>query len=483
MKKDIHHRRTYLLLLIAVGALALLSPANAKAQQYNMVFKLAGATDTVAYIARHYCDELQVLDSARLDKDGAYHFVGRRNWPRGIYAFVGQKRDKAIGDFTIDGSQKFTITADAKLSPASVKVSGSYANEQMFSYLATIQEARRQSDEIKKRKNDPATREAALADEEALDKRMHEYDSTARHPKKPVLFFDLVNATENPRVPDEVENKPYYYRAHYWDGIEFSDHSLRYTPQFFNKVNYFFFGVLFHADADTICRSLDALMERTGGDTAMMRYILEFITPRYYRSSAKKVGWDAVWCHIAERYYLANKCPWATEGTLHNMRYNLNRIKKSLIGAPGAELWMADTNQSDDPKDWISSHRFPEKYVILWFWDPDCHHCQEQTAELKTLYDSLKTAPDRRFEVYAVGYESDVNKWKRYVRQHQLPFVNVGGTNVNIDYQEAYNVNSAPTMIILNERREIIMNKLLPVKSILPFLDDYERRQAKSNQK
>ena len=103
---------------------------------------------------------------------------------------------------------------------------------------------------------------------------------------------------------------------------------------------------------------------------------------------------------------------------------------------------------------------------------------QEQTATLKILYDSLSIAGTRDFEVYAVGYESDVDKWKNYVKEHQLPFVNVGGPNVNIDYQEAYNVHGAPTMIILNEERRIIMNKTLPTSSILPFLRDYEQKRS-----
>ena len=69
--------------------------------------------------------------------------------------------------------------------------------------------------------------------------------------------------------------------------------------------------------------------------------------------------------------------------------------------------------------------------------------------------------------------DADIDKWKKYVRQYQLNWVNVGGTNVNIDYQEAYNVHGTPTMIILNEERRIIMNKVLPTKSILPFLKRY----------
>lgn len=63
------------------------------------------------------------------------------------------------------------------------------------------------------------------------------------------------------------------------------------------------------------------------------------------------------------------------------------------------------------------------------------------------------------------------------IRQRaQLPLGQRRRTHVNIDYQEAYNVHGAPTMIILNEKRDIIMNKVLPAKSLLPFLEEYEKR-------
>lgn len=465
---------------IVTTTLLLLACLTAGAQQYFISFKLDGCEDSMLYIARHYRDALQLVDSAKL-RQGTYTFTGSKALKRGIYALVHQGGEKQIGDFVVDGSQRFSITADAKLTASTVKVKGSEANQQMFNYIAAWNKAKDERNVILENKKDPAKKQQAEADEKALIARMDAFDSAARHPKKAQIFFDLLNHFEQPEVPDSVENKPYYYRQHYWDGIfgsrttGLTNADLIYTPNLFNKLNYFFYGVLYNADCDTIIKDLDRLMAIVGPDTAMQRYVLEHVTPRYFRDT-RHIGWDAVWCHIAETYYLAGRCPWATEGTLHNMRYNYNRIKQSIIGAHGQELWMSDTTQSTEPEHWVSSHRFPEKYVILWFWDPDCHHCQKYTAELKTLYDSLKTAPDRRFEVYAVGYESDVPKWKKYIIDHQLPFVNVGGPNVNIDYQEAYNVHGAPTMIILNEKRDIIMNKVIPINSILSFLDGYEKR-------
>ena len=470
--------------IIAVMLMAMAYGAGA--QSYNFCFKLDGVEDSVLYIGRHYRDEVKLVDSSRRASDDSYTFRGKQKWVRGMYALVRQDRTKQIGDFVIDGSLKFTISGDSKLNATSVSVKGCQANQQMFRYMAVEQEAVKEAERIRELKKDSATKAQAELDEKALTERMERFEAEARHPKTPNVFFDLVNACDNGNsdIPDSVENKAYYYRYHYWDKLfevengkrKVENNVLLYSPQLFNKMNYFFFNIVYHADSDTICKELDRLMDRIGDDTAMQRYVLDFITPKYFRST-KNIGWDAVWCHIASEYYLKGRCPWTSEGNMHNMRYNYNRIKQSLIGAHAQELWMLDTTQMDAPGHWFSSHRFPERYVILWFWDPDCHHCQEQSEELKKLYDDMVAKGEKRFEVYAVGYESDVEKWKNYVKEHKFNWVNVGGSNVNIDYQEAYNVHGAPTMIILNEKRDIIMNKVLPVKQLLSFLDEYEKKQ------
>ena len=466
---------------------ALLAPA-AHGQKYEIRFELPKHDTGTYYIGYHYQDKLIPLDSTVVNQEEHLKrvavFKGNRKWETGIYALFTQGDKKPhIIDFTIDGSQRFTI----KLSPSDEvlvdKITGSEANKVMHTYLNKLESAKARARDIDKRKKDPATKAQAEKDMEELNTEMKTFEGDYLKQNSKYRFIQLVSMFRGPEVPDEVENKALYYRQHYWDGVDFSDHSLVRTPDLFNKMNYFFFGVLYQADADTIMRYADLLLDRLANqqpaDTLMMRYFLEFIMPRYYRST-KNIGWDAVWCHLVRKYYLAGKCPWALPGDLRYKRQEVEKLEQSLIGAVGQELLMADTNQSPNPDDWISSHRFPQKYVILWFWDPDCHHCQEQTATLKTLYDSLSATGNKIFEVYAVGYEADVKKWKRYVREHQLPFVNVGGPNVNIDYQIAYNVHGAPTMIILDENRRIIMTKVLPTSQILPFLERYEKRRAEN---
>ncbi len=460
--------------------LALLTPA-VWGQRYKMVFVMppSGTRDSVMYIGQHYRDGFVKMDSASLDKEGTYTFSGRHRWDRGIYALIGQDGKKGVMDFTIDGSQTFTFTLNAQggVTDPQKDIVGSPANQAMYTYINRDSQARKQAKDIDRRKKsgDATVKAEAEREMEALTKEIEAFEKSFIQTNRKYRYFELADMFNGPDVPETVEDKALYYRSHYWDGVDFVDHSLVYTPDLFNKMNYYFFGLLYYSDFDTVALYADRLLDRIEGDTLMMRYVLDFIMPRYYRST-KNVGWDAVWCHLVRRYYLAGKCPWASPSDIANKRQSVEFLEQSLIGAMGQELYMADTNQSANPQDWISSHRFPQRYVILWFWDPDCHHCQEQTETLKHLYDSLSAAGNRPFEVYAVGYEADVNKWKKYVREHNLPFVNVGGPNVNIDYQVAYNVHGAPTMIILNEERRIIMNKVLATKGILPFLKRYEER-------
>ena len=113
----------------------MLGMGGVEAQQYSFTFRLDGATDSVLYIGQHFRDKTTVVDTARLHR-GSYTFAGRRKWERGVYALLRQDGKTAVGDFCIDGSRRFTIEGDARLSAASVKVKGCETNSAMYAYMA-----------------------------------------------------------------------------------------------------------------------------------------------------------------------------------------------------------------------------------------------------------------------------------------------------------------------------------------------------------
>lgn len=457
--------------------LALTVPAAA--QYFNIGFAPVQGAAGRYYLAQHAQDKFVRVDSCVACK-GNIVFQGYRELPRGVYALLDAD-GKLMTDFVVDDKASFSIAMDSVRSNAGMRVRGSAANARMFSYLARLDNANAENRRLQeaKKNSKSAKKNKIVKQMDALGKEMTAYQDSFLREHRTDLFCQLVSMTRNPYVPATITNdtlKSIYFRQHYWDSMDFSFPQVTLTPQLFDKTNYYFFGVLYYQEADTITKYANLLLDRVADKPLLLRYFLDFICPRYQRAD-KHIGWDKVYVNLLKDYYLSGKCPWATQSDLYSKQKEVEFLSQSLIGAHGQELFIADTNQSPDPREWISSHGFPQKYVILWFWDPDCTHCQKQTAELKDLYNKMVADGNKRFEVYAVGYETDVEKWKRYIREHQLPFVNVGGTNVNIDYQVAYNVHGAPSMIILNEKRDIIMNKTLPTDQIMPFLDEYERQQ------
>ena len=56
------------------------------------------------------------------------------------------------------------------------------------------------------------------------------------------------------------------------------------------------------------------------------------------------------------------------------------------------------------------------KYTILIFWDPTCSHCKIEVPKLCQYYDSLKSKG--LVEVFAVGIESDIELWKKFIKDN-----------------------------------------------------------------
>ena len=97
------------------------------------------------------------------------------------------------------------------------------------------------------------------------------------------------------------------------------------------------------------------------------------------------------------------------------------------------------------------------------------------------MYDSLEAKGTRNFDVYAVANDADIDRWKKYVKENNYPWINVGGNKANVDYLDAYNIYESgnPAMFILNEKREIILNRRIEMSSIPEFLEQYEKRNKK----
>lgn len=489
--------------LLFVLSLILLIPNELLAQKknsssapkkgHNIVFSIPNSKDEKVYLAIYYRDKLLLKDSAsRVETKAGPQFIfkGDEEYQGGLYKLVSQTHYPYM-DFIMDGPQFFSFQCGTTGSADSVKDTNTPHNEELLNFQRRTSAAGKEMNEYHKSLEEAkkADNQADIEKYEALIKDLNDKmdlfikDIIARHPD--YLFSKMQNvyqAVDIPEAPTDANGKIdstfqlRYFLTHYWDNIDLGDSRLIFTPVLEPKIKEYFTKYLQYQDPDTICKYVDMVLAKSASDTLMYHFMIDWLSYNY--ETSKLLGHDGVFVHIVKENHMKGKCTWMDEDLLRKYTNRVKHLDPILIGKIAPEMIIPDTTLTEDFTKWHSSYRMPKKYVILWFYDPDCPTCKKESKNLRAVYDSLENLGQRNFDVYAVANDSDIDRWKKYVKENNYPWINVGGNKGNIDYLEAFNIYESgnPSMFIMNERHEIILNRRIEMNTIPEFLRQYEKR-------
>lgn len=489
------------LVLILLSAIILI-PCSLQAQKksagntkgHNIVFNIKEAKDEKVFLAVYFREKLILKDSAVVTKTKngpQFIFKGDESYQGGLYKLVSQKHYPYL-DFVIDGSQNFTVNCDTTGTVENVVFTNSPQNDEVLAFQRKTVAAQKQMTELHR-----SLDEAKKADKKKdidkytediknLNKEMKDYiwELINRHPD--YLFSKMQRGyqeIEIPEAPVDAHGKKdstfqfRYYLHHYWDNVDLGDSRLLFTPMLEPKIKEYFNNLLKYQEPDTINILVDEILAKTEKDTLMYHFFVDWLA--YHYETSKIIGHDGVFVHLVQNNHMKGKCIWLDEDVLKKYEKRAKHLAPILIGKQSQELIIPDTSMTDDFSKWHSSYKLPKPYVILWFYDPDCPTCKKESKKLRALYDSLERVGKRNFDVYAVANDADIDRWKKYVRENNYPWINVGGNKANVDYLDAYNIYESgnPAMFILNEKREIILNRRIEMNTIPEFLEQYEKRR------
>lgn len=459
---------------------------------HHLIFNVKDAHDNLVYLVIHYNDKLILKDSVTPSSPGVFVFKGDKPYDDGMYSLVSGSK-KLYLNFILDHNQHFEYYLDTTGNVDNFRVKNSPENEEMLRFQRKTSEAQNLANDWSKKYkefDDAGNTDSAEFYKNKLDGINNEMmdfinDLIAQNPG--YLFSKMQKSYMNIDVPEfkdaegnnNVNAQAAYYRTHYWDNFDLADHRFIYIPSFDPKMKDYFLKVIFHQESDTINKYIDLFLSKAAADTFMFHYCVDWLS--YQFETSKVIGHDAVFYHIAKNNQLAGKCYWLDEDVISKYQKRIKRIEPLLIGKIAPEMRIPDTTLTDDYSKWKSSYQTNKPYTILWFYDPDCPTCKKESKNLRQVYDSLERIGKRNFEVYSIGNDSDIDRWKKYVKENNYPWINVGGNKGNLDYLEYFNIYESgnPTMFIINARHEIILNKRIDMFNIPQFLEEYEKIEAK----
>jgi thiol-disulfide isomerase/thioredoxin len=491
-----------------ISALILLATvATTKAQGYEIKISIKGIKDSVCYLTRYKWEGQYYVDTA-IVKKGVFTFKGKEPLEKGLYSVLRSNKSFIYFDLPIE-TQKFSITTDTVEMYKNMKIVGSPINEDFRQFVVVMstnyKEAYDFEKDVKGRKDPDSTkliRENKTKHFEEIKK--YQKDYLTKNPNTYLsTIIRLQNDVEVPTAPKASNGRKdslweyNYYVNHYWDGIPLNDIGTVNTNKlFYNKLKTYFEKTLIQAP-DTLIKYSDWLVKQTTGNKEMFKYMVYYMTKT--SEDSKIMGHDAVFVDMINKYYRTNKAYWVDEKTNKKIIERGDILEPLLLGNKAPEMNMIDTTGAKTIKklgiDTITSserltnvftdnytalqklfvplYSIKADYTVVIFWDVDCGHCQKDIPKLKEIYDKMK-AEGKSVEVYSVYTHFEIDKWKKFIKDHKLTWLNVYNGVHLIDLKVKFDIYSTPVIYLL-DKNKVIKAKRIGVEQVEDVINNLSK--------
>lgn len=437
---------------------SLLKPAGG----YKLTVKINGLSDSTCYLGHYYGQHQYVDDTARANSNGEIVFQGNEPMPGGIYFIVLPK--KRYFEFIINKEQSFSMETDTLDFIKYMKIKGSDENRLFYEYLNYSNKNQVIYQSLKKRyDNNKANKDSAdyLSKElEKIDKKVTDFklDFIKKYPESFISTIFIASrdpeVPEPPLLPDGKKDSLFQYRyfmKHYWDNIDFTDDKILRTPVFYNRIQSFFNNFVIR-HPDSVINEADKLVEKARVNKEFFKYVVWWITYTY--ETSKIIGFDAVFVHMVEKYYMTDQCFWLSKTLLDNITKRAMKLKPILLGKIAPQMIMQDTNL-------VLQNLYSVKanYTLVLFWDYECGHCKTEIPKVVDFFNSKKQ--ELGLQVFAVCTDTNMVEMKKTIRKYHMNFINVNGPRaVTPNFSEVYDIYSTPVIYVLDEKKSIVSKRI-----------------------
>jgi thiol-disulfide isomerase/thioredoxin len=492
---------------------------------YDIKITLKNCPDSTVYLARYFWDQLPVIDSCKKIRNGQIRFKGPGTLERGVYFIANQQKNKFYFQFIVDADQQFTITSDQN-DIVNTQKSDEHQNQEFFSYVKFMTAKNVEMEKIRESTKGKSKEDSARFVNEkskAMNEEIVKYDAEFMKRNKGTFLYDLMNlkaeryATDIPKAsngrPDSLYQY-YYYKNHFWDGVNFKDDRLIYTPFFAGKIKRYFDQIVPQLP-DSVIKELDFILKQCVPGTTMYQTLVGHFAHKYetaktmsFDQAGKCHSFEKVFVHLCDNYILGGKMKgYYSEETEKAIADKINIVRHLLPDARVPDLFAIDTingpavkkmgfdtvssseaatalymkNQEQLARMFRTLYGVSAKYTVLVFWAEDCGHCQK---EVPKLHDELKVLKGKvDYKVFAVQTKSELFKeWKKFITEKKLTdFIHVFDPVHMNNLKEQFDIDATPVIYLLDKDKRIKGKKLTPeqVVDIIENLETIEKNLNK----
>ncbi len=473
-----------------LGFLLLAFPAGAQAPPTCKIdVTIHGYDGQEVYLGYRRADKIYSRDTLQTTGDGKFVFSSDTLVPPGIYLILMPPDNKYFEFVVTRADQVFSVETTAPDFYQQLSFEGSRDNMLLREYQRYMSDQVSFSKDLQKQAGEEpdAERKSALEariDSIAAEVRLWQESFIKNNPG--TYTAKLVGAFMEPDIPEPPvredgtvdENFRFrYYRQHFWDGFDLAEEAFVNTPYLKEKMDRYLDKLTVQLP-DSVIQSVDFILSRALANQEVFRYCLPYLLNKYYTPTI--MGLDAVYVHLAEKYYKSGVADWVTPESLKKISDDAFMIKGVLLGkqAPDVRVQRYDPVQDAFTQELVSPYDVDAEYTLVFIWKPGCGHCKKLTEELKPFYAEWK---DKGVEIFSItsANNSELDAAVKDIHEKQMPWIVAADPYNRARALQNYYGISLPKLYLLDKDKKIIGNRL-GVPQLTDIINNHRNSTAES---
>nr|WP_297907953.1 DUF5106 domain-containing protein [uncultured Parabacteroides sp.] len=257
--------------------------------------------------------------------------------------------------------------------------------------------------------------------------------------------FEMISIPTS--ITDPKERAEYLVK-HYWDKFDFKDTTYIHEPQVTEQALSNYIDLMNYVSSETMSSSIKAMMKKAEQDKTMFQYFSDMMEKYLYDPDSPLRNEEM---YIAVLEYLTES---SSLSDVEKIRPTLllKLVLKNRIGTPAADFTYTLANGQSR-----NLYSIKADYLLLFFYNPDCHACQETTRQMESSFLINDLLENNKLTILAIYPDEDLDAWKEHIPAIPQSWINSYDKNVSLKNDEIYDLNTVPTLYLLNKEKIVLL--------------------------
>jgi peroxiredoxin len=427
---------------------------------FHLDVNIPSQKNNMLYLGYYWKGATYARDSVQLSMEGKAKFHFPEEPAAGQY-FIFIKPGFQI-DFLIDkGENDIHLFINEKDFTKST-ITGSNNTGLLWTYLDNMQKRDIERSKLEKQLEDssitPQKRKNTDIKLQTLDESTRAYIQKEIKDNKDSWFGVFLKGMESvdlpykqPKDEKEFQTNREYGKQHFFDNIDLTDSRLWSTNYMTSYIDTYIQHWVDQVP-DSLANAASQLVAKTKGNGFCFKEMLSKLINESLKSL--RMGDENIWARLAEDYIFDKDIEWIDSTQNSELRRQYELIKSNRIGMKAHNLTL-QTLEGDT----INTNDVEAEYLLLYFYDPGCGHCQTTTTELHDkLYAKYK---DKGLKVVTINMGNDKEEWKKFVKSKNIDdWINCSDPEYSSQYWMYYDTSGIPAVFVLSKMKTIIAKKV-----------------------